>query len=265
VAPLSTGVGDDRYVPFFDTVGTDACRQQLREVQRLTLQQRDMIVNIAASFSGATFDLLGAERAVEWAIAEEEWSFWQYVGSFGCDFLLPDPATADAFDLYFFLDQVNSVDNYGDVQLDLFQPYYYQSSAQLGYPALPTANIADLLEYDPDDITPLLPAGTDPQFDPGAMEDIAAWIGSEAAQVMLIYGEWDPWYAGAMDVGSSPAAVVFVAPEANHGAAIRDLTDGDFAQALAAIEEWTGVTPNAAAAATVPRPDLRRMDVVRRR
>jgi len=264
VAPLSYGTADDRYAPFFDTVGTPACRQQVSDVQRLTLQRRAAMVDLAQQFGFGPFELLGEARSVELAIAEEEWSFWQYLGAAYCGSFVPDPATASDFDLFFFLWQANSIDNYADPKLDLFQPYYYQSATQLGYPALPDANISDLLEYDPDDLTPLLPAGVDVAFDAAAMEDIAAWIGSDAERVMLIYGEWDPWYAGAMDLGTSADSYRFVAPQANHGASIRDLDATDHDQALAAIEAWTGVTPDSAAAAALPPRDLAGPDTLRR-
>jgi hypothetical protein len=251
VAPISLVLKDPSYTSFFDTVGTPACRQQVRDVERLTLQHKDAMLARAAA-DGYEFTIVGAEWAMELSIAEIEWEYWQYLGVQYCNFLVPAPATATDDELYNFLSYSSGVGEYADDQIDLYYPYYYQSATQLGNPSLPVANITDLLTIDPDDFTPLMPPGVNTTFDPAAMADIAQWMSTSAERVMLIYGQWDPWTAGAMDIGSSPDAFEFVAPQGTHGSGIGSLAPADRTQALSILQRWTGVVPTMARTTDAP-------------
>jgi hypothetical protein len=249
VAPLSYGTDDPRYAAFLETIGPDDCRQRVRDVQRMTLERRATIVDRARQ-DGGRFDLVGADLAVETAIAEEDWSFWQYFGEPYCSFA-PDPAAATDDDLYFFLRFASPPFDYDDREVVRLQPYYYQSATQLGYPSVEIPWLADLLEFDPNDLTPFLPDVELPAFDDVAMEDLSGWLDGSAERVMLIYGEWDPWTGGAMDPGASPESYVFVEPHGSHRASIGGLAVADRTAALAALADWSGVALDLGATARV--------------
>ena len=48
------------------------------------------------------------------------------------------------------------------------------------------------------------PEGTEPVFDPEAMQDIHQWITTEASNMIFIYGEVDPWSASAVQLTGGP-------------------------------------------------------------
>jgi hypothetical protein len=82
------------------------------------------------------------------------------------------------------------------------------------------------------------------------MADMASWARTEAQSILYIYGEIDPWTAGAWPTPPPGNDVhVFMAPGGNHLVGIADLSPADRAAALAVLERWTGVTPDAATAA----------------
>jgi hypothetical protein len=58
---------------------------------------------------------------------------------------------------------------------------------------------------------------------------------------MLIYGQNDPWTAGAVDLGAASDSFKFIAPAANHGASIAALTDADESAATATVLRWAGI------------------------
>lgn len=257
VAPLSLAAGDTRYVTFLEQVGDAACRQALIDFQRDALGRRAAMLSrlgALAAERGIAFDLLGSEVAFEHAVLELPFAFWQYGSASQCASIPAGAATDD--EVFAFIDAVSFFELFSDDLVLYFEPYYYQAATQLGYPAISETAVADLLQHPGTDhprtyvVTPVAV----PAFDPAPMQDIAGWVASDASALMFVYGADDPWTAGAFAVGAATDAHLFTVPGGNHGASILDLQGADRAAALAVLESWTGVTPQApAGAASVPR------------
>lgn len=253
VSPISFAAPDERYLPFFvtvgDTSGESECRQRVREVQREAVRRVPELVALVESYAGLrgfTFEILGgAAPALELGLSELEWAFWQYLGVDHCD-QVPDNAASDT-EIFDFINRVATVDFVADQLILVFQAYYYQAETQLGYPGIPTAHIADLLQYEPDPGA-LLPAGVPIAYDAVAMLDVAGWVRDQSTELMFLYGEYDPWIGGAFDTGENPGAHVFVAGSANHNTTMADLSPDDQARVVALIESWTGVSTTGARA-----------------
>ncbi len=242
VAPISFGAPDTRYEGFFDTVGTQACREALTAIQREALTRFSALLPMAqaeAQQNGLTYDRAGGQAAAfEGDIAGMNWSFWQYYGQCGS---IPQTTATDQ-QVYDFVSTVGGIGS-DDQSIGQLETYYYQAEAQLGYPAVPTSGVDDLLQYQdvPGDY---LPAGTSPTYDAAAMTDVDQWVKSEGERIMFVYGGADPWYAGAFDPGSAADTHLYVVPGGNHGSLIADLPAADQTDALDVIERWTGVRPS---------------------
>lgn len=249
VAPISFGAPDDRYHPFFDTVGSASCRTKLEAYQRELLTRRAAMLSRMQSYAdanGLTFDRSsGIEGAFEDAVVEFAWGFWQYSGPSDCA-SIPAPSASNAT-LFDFLVDIGGLYFYDDGAIVQFSPYYYQSENQLGYPSEPTGHIDDLLETQdlPRDYMPQ--GATAPTLDPGAMVDVDQWVQSEGERLLFVYGEFDPWYAGHFELGEADDSMLVVAPRANHGASISALEAADADAATAALLRWTGVAARPAA------------------
>jgi hypothetical protein len=76
------------------------------------------------------------------------------------------------------------------------------------------------------------------------MEDIDTWVQSEGAQLLFVYGEWDPWTGGAFELGDATDSALLTVERGTHGADIRDLEDADREAALAKLAAWSGVEPD---------------------
>ena len=244
VAPHSAGLDDARYIDFLDQVGNDVCRQRLKDFGREVLLRRDaMLTRMAdqAAMAGVTYDLLGIGPVLEGNAAGFAFGFWQYHGAYLCD----DIPTAAASDdqVWGFLDAVGSPISSSDPYLLAFEPYYWQAYTQLGAPGIDESHVADLLLYDWDTIDDLPSVDEDPVFDPQAMQDVSSWLTTQGERLLFIYGEDDPWTAAAFDFGGAQDTYRFIEPGGNHGASIGGLVEADQAVALAALEDWTGVTP----------------------
>jgi hypothetical protein len=243
VAPVSFGAPDSRYLSFFDDVGEGDCAQRFRDFQRDALMRRPALEQMAAAYvagNGETYEIAGSvESAFESGVAGMQWSFWQYMGDAYCA-QIPTTSATDA-EVFEFL-KIRGIAPSSDQQLLAFQPYYVQTMTQLGFPETSRAHVADLIQYQ--FAGSYLPEGVELDYDPAPMHDISQWVVQNGERLLFIYGQWDPWTAGAFRLGSgSDDSFVLTVPRGTHAAEILDLPTNDRAIALDAIERWTGVTP----------------------
>ncbi|HEU4536366.1 MAG TPA: S28 family serine protease [Polyangiaceae bacterium] len=248
VAPQSEGTLDGRYGEFLERVGDAACRERIVALQREALAppRRQALVDkmvAAAAAESRTFDFFGPDKLFEFAVGEARFLFWQYENPDRCG-ELPAAAASDD-ELYTFLDSVVAFANlYDDASLEFFSPYYYQSATQLGGPAPLELHLDGLLRYPGENVVSAYPpAGVPKPFDPAPLADVAAWLAAEAERVLFLYGEYDPWTAGAFAPSGARETRSFVVPRGNHGAQLLDLPAAEREQAFAALASWTGVTP----------------------
>lgn len=259
VAPISAGVADQAYNGFIDHVGGDgraACRAAITAFQRRLLEQRE---TIEQSVQG-TFTLIDLDRAYEIVVVELSFVFWQYGNpddaTHGCNAIPDENASPGA--MLGFLQFFGTVDQTaGAGSLDYYHAYYHQSAAQLGYPAIYTAGIADLLRY-PGVDTPntYLPANEQLSYDPQPMADVGTWVTNHGSQMLFLYGELDPWSAE-MFQPSSKDSHRFIAPGNNHESNIAGLSATDRATVADLLSRWLSVqvpVARAAPAAVGARP-----------
>lgn len=241
VAPLSFDAPDFRYRAFFDTTIDPSCVAQVRTFQHEAMNRwealfsmyQQEIVNEPYSFS-----LAGSyEAAFEDMIRGFEWWFWQYMGIDSCSFI-PQSNASDSEIYQTLLWQ--GYQNASDESLMPFSPYYYQASTQLGYPAGPD-HLYERLQYPFENS--LLPQNAGfYNHDPSAMLDIDNWVRTQGSEIMFIYGEYDPWTAGAFALGSATDSFSYTVSGGSHYANISDLSETDYNEAINTISRWLDVS-----------------------
>lgn len=242
VAPNSLGAPDGRYPPFLANAGPEACRGAVEAIQRELLRRRGAMTSRLAATGYAFSRIGGRDAALDAAALDLPFTFWQYTGVGGCDGVPPPTATDD--EVYAFADATVGFDSASDPFFDAFEAYFYQARTQLGFPELARSNVADLLRTENTDLeSGLLPAGTTAAYDPAPMRDVAAWLGASGRRVLFVYGQWDPWTAGAFDPAGAADTHVFVRAAGTHGSVLGTLAPADRAQAFSILERWTGVSP----------------------
>jgi hypothetical protein len=241
-APVLVDVPDTRFAGVLDRVGTPACRKQLRDLQRVMLEQRDALAERAEL--EADFTVAGADHAVETAVVELEFAFWMTRGEADCAWI-PAPEASPAV-LYDFLASVSWPGAYGDDDLaDYGRQYLYQDLVELGYPVVQHGHLLDLMRYRYADWSAYLPPGEPLGFDPSAPRGLVGWLVTEAERVLLVYGEWDPWSAGAAEVAPGGDRHRYWVPHGNHGSSrIVTLPEDDRDAATATVRRWAGVPAN---------------------
>lgn len=240
VAPLSYSTDDPRYVDFVNQAGGELyreCRGKLRSLQVAMLKRR---AELLGSFSGSFVYLGGKSVAYEHAVIEMPFAFWQYKKpedpKVGCD-KVPAP-DAPVKELAAYLQEVSPPNQ--DTDLFLFMPYFFQAATQLGSPASELGHLDpyrihnySLLQYTP-------PGEACPYTD-SAMRDVENWVRTQADEILFVYGEFDPWSAGAYPAnGKAKNFQRLFVPGGNHGSNLFALAAADKEKALAAARQWLG-------------------------
>lgn len=250
VAPNDVIDWHDRYASFLDHVGTDPqCRANLAELQRQALLRRDEIVPMVVDYLGSGLEpwahTFGSpDKAFEMLVLEMPFTFWQVTGQDFCEFVpLADASTFEIFD---FLDLIQSFFFWTDLGVADFEAYYYQAGTQLGYPKVADEHLAGLLRYPGADIPRsfVSPEIAMPSFQWWAMPDIDFYVRFIGRKEMFVYGETDPWGAERFELGPhSVDSYVYEAPLTNHSANIARLSEADREAATATVRRWAGLPP----------------------
>jgi PS-10 peptidase S37 len=268
VAPHNLSDADTRYDSWFDDTLPAECLQRVRDAQiDFLANRRDALVERAseqAEEEGVDYTRVALPVAVESAIAGIEWTFFQYSGVAYCD-EIPGPGASDD-EAWEWLAEVNHPDGLSDDTLAFFEPYFYQVMAELGNPVTIDEHLDGLLMFGDDDYAGADPPELPTRYDPSLVDEAARWLAQDAEDILLVYGEYDPWTAGAFDPGDNELVRRFTAAEGTHNVGLEDLAGDDRDAALAMLEAWTGITPeipgilrsrDRAPRAREPRPPVR--------
>ncbi len=244
VAPLSFSTNDERYIDFVENAGGQqyaACRAKFKSFQRSLLEHRDDILPMIQG----TFTHLGsADIAFEHSVLESHFVFWQYSNpedpDVGCA-KIPENATAQV--MLDFLNKVNSVSGYTDGELQGFFSYYFQAATQLGNPANVTSHLQDLRKYD-FTIDQYTPKDISYSYSNESMHLVKEWAATQAAHIMFVYGEFDPWSAGAFPSGvRSNDMHLFTVKAGNHSANFSKLDLEQRTSAEQILARWLRKSP----------------------
>lgn len=234
-APLSLAAPDPRYTQFFTTIGPADCRAAVHQLPIEMLAHRRAALEALARADRQVLipsDAVpvGLERGVE----ALEWAFWEYSGASQCAGV--PPITASDAELYTYLSSITGV-GFG------FSAFTDQVNAQLGFaPDNISPDLAPYLQFANTPL-PTPPGYVKPAYDPDVMLDIQSFVQNEGDRLLFVYGQWDPWTAGAYQLGAARDAAEFFVPNGDHNVRMVDLAAADRARAFQMLEAWTGVTP----------------------
>ncbi|WP_163999557.1 S28 family serine protease [Pyxidicoccus caerfyrddinensis] len=252
VAPNSHGLDDGRYARFVEQVGDADCRAKLQAFQQAVLLHRAEMMPFMEELvvlGGTDFHVIGGrDRALEFAVVEASFYFWQYWGTPYCeDVPAPD---APAAELFGFLDGIVAIAfTYGDVWLDYYAAYYYQAATELGFTRFSTRHLHGLLRYPgEDEPRAYLSFPVRERFDHDLMHRVEHWVRSQGERMLFIYGENDPWSSGAFSVRERNDSFRFIVPGGEHGSRISRLPEPERTQAVEHLYRWMGLDVSAAGA-----------------
>jgi hypothetical protein len=245
VAPNSYGRSDRRYITFLENVGDADCRAKLTAFQHEVLNRREEIetrMAAEATAAGDGFQRIGIHKALDYTVTEAPFSFWQYRVA-TCAGVPPITATTD--ELYGFLATIYFGDvssGFGDIALDFFAPYYYQSATELGGPGYAYGPIRDVLTPHFRDLPQSLPPlEVRKPFNWFSMPIVSTWVNAAAQRIMLVFGSDDPWSSGAFTVRTDNDSFRYVVQGGTHRSNLAQLPLEQQIEARATLSRWMDV------------------------
>ena len=247
VGPLNFSIGDERINPFINQVGTEECRQKVRDFQLLALEREgNIIVDFAkmAHEKGYHFEAVkGIEAAYEYVILEYPFAFWQW-GTIPCE-SIPGNDAPDSVILQ-HLSDVSLLDYFADEGIKQYWPFFYQALTQIGYYDYDTTGFGKKFN-DIQDLTFSFcaPPGTNPKFKSKYMKRVDKYLKNNGNNMIFIYGEYDPWSATAfVPIQGKTNALKIVKKGGAHSTRINNLPDYQRTQVLDSLEKWLEININ---------------------
>jgi hypothetical protein len=240
VAPLNFSDQDERVYHFLDTVGSDACRQRIFDIQyRLLAEQenfRQMFADSAAA-RNLTFEMVGGiEKAYEFNVLEFSFAYWQWY-PVDCDQL--PAADADLSTIYNVFIKAAGYDFFADNSIISYQPFFYQALTEMGMYNYQTTGFEEVLQYvTMPDFRHTLPEGVDATYNPQLNLDVDKWLRKQGNNMLYIYGAYDAWSATAVQPGNKTNAIKLLLPAGSHRTRLRHFSNEIQEEALNTLREW---------------------------
>jgi len=244
VAPINTAYEEQRIYTFLDNVGTESCRNKIKEFQIRVLENREEIIPYLKYYSmgaGANYNYLSLDKAFEYAVMEYPFSFWQYGAD--CDSIPSQTASIEELTTYFL--SVSNPTFFSDEMIQRYTSHYYQSATEMGYYGYETSEFEDYLTELPTDTNPMalfFPFEMSDEFDGQLLNDVNQWLKTDAHKIIYIYGEIDTWSASAVPPNDKVDSEWFMLPGKHHGnARIKFMTPAEKKRLIGILESWLDV------------------------
>lgn len=240
VAPLINTQEDIRTENLINTVGTKACRNKISQFQRHVLTHRDAVLkdlNAYAEKENMTFTQVPMAEALEYAVLEFPFSFWQWGGN--CDDIPTEGASTNAY--FEYLIKISGMGMYNDEGFNRYLPSFYQHMIELGYYKFDLEPVKDLLQVvkSPSNKR-FAPSGVDLTYNPDYIKNVREFVENKGDHILYINGAYDPWGACAPTPKPHVDALKMVLEGGHHGTRIKDFSEDDQQKIYDKLREWLG-------------------------
>ena len=240
VAPLIDTQEDPRTEEHIKTIGTEDCRTKITNFQRLALKKSEEILarlETHAKLREMTFNEVSMDEALEYAVLEFPFSFWQWGGK--CEDI-PDEL-ADLETLFKYIDAIVGFSFYNDKTYYDLLPSYYQHMMELGYYGFDTSPVKDLLKvvHNPTNMR-FAPKDVEITYNPEYIKKVRDFVERKGDKILYIYGEYDTWGACAPTPMPHVDALKMVLKGAAHSTRIQHFSREDQDIIYAKLRKWLG-------------------------
>lgn len=239
VGPVACAVEDGRHEPFLKHVAKRKDRRRITSFQKELLKRKESVLPLfkkAVNDAGYTFRI-PVEEAFEYSVLEFSFALWQW--GVGTD-RIPNKK-ADDNDLLRFLLAISSPEYFSIEGIEPTLSFFYQAARELGYYGYDTKPFKKYLSFDSAEgylYRIMLPKDMDVTFEPATSQNLIEYMNTKAHHTILIYGEYDPWSAAAVDVSNNPNVFKIINPGGSHGTRIKSLPRNKHDFAIKKINEW---------------------------
>ena len=240
VAPLINTQEDSRTQNHINTIGSEKCRSKIKNYQRLVLKNRDSVLSKITRYAkekNMSFTQIPIEEALEYAVLEFPFSFWQWGGN--CNSIPGDSASSN--ELFETLNSTVGISFYNDQTYNDLLPSYYQHMTELGYYGFDTTPVKDLIKivHRPTNLR-FAPKKVDLTFNPNYIKKVRDYVENQGNKILYIYGEYDTWGACAPNPKPHVNALKMVLKGGSHTTRIKDFSNEDKQLIYNKLQNWLG-------------------------
>ncbi|AMC10792.1 hypothetical protein Lupro_05855 [Lutibacter profundi] len=240
VTPLINGQEDIRTQEHINKIGSDECRNKITQFQRLILKNRDSVLNEILKYATEnkmSFTKVSPEEALEYAVLEFPFSFWQWGGK--CDEITVENASAK--EQFNYLNKIVGIDFYNDKTYYDLLPSYYQHLTELGFYGFDITPVKDLIKevYEPTNLR-FAPKNVDLDFNSTYIKKVRDYVENQGNKILYIYGEYDTWGACAPNPKPHVNFLKMVLKGGSHKTRIKDFSTKDKQLIYDKLQNWLG-------------------------
>jgi len=240
VAPLINGQEDKRTEDHYNTIGSASCRSKIIQFQRKILQNRTDFTNEINNYANKKkmkFTEIPVEEAMEYAVMEFPFSFWQWGGK--CDEIPGENTTPKQ--MFDYINKIVGIGFYSDKTYVDLLPSYYQHMTELGYYGFDTNPVKDLLKVvkKPTNLR-FAPKDVDLTYNPEYIIKVRNYVENHGNKILYIYGGYDTWGACAPNPKPNVDALKMVLKGGSHKTRIKDFSKEDQQKIYDQLQKWLG-------------------------
>jgi hypothetical protein len=237
VAPINVSQEDPRIYMFLNSVGTEECRNKIKEFQREFLSRRDeilpmMMLDAEKNNKRFFFDF---ETLFEYWVLEYSFSFWQWGQK--CEDI--PSTTAAAKELFDYMKKANTYEYFTEETMKGFGSFFVQAYNEIGYYGYDLTDFKDLLKEvkDGSNIV-LVPEGAEINYNCKPIQDVNTWLQKKGNNIIYIYGGNDTWTATAVQLTGETNAIKMVKKNGSHTTRIASFEGEEKELIYSTLEKW---------------------------
>jgi hypothetical protein len=243
VAPLNFGVEDGRHEPFLKNVpGTAEQRKRIQEIQIELLKNREILLPKMMEYSKEKnyHFRISMDEVFDYCVLEYPFALWQpgrYIDK------IPAENTSIE-ELFNHLLLVSPPSYFAIEDMESIKSFFVQAARELGYygydvkPFKKYLSIKTAKNY----LSKIfLPEDVQVTYEKSTAEKVKKFIKSTDAEILFIYGEYDPWSASGFVVPQKSNLLKVLKPGGNHSSRIGNLPENQKEMVKEKLESWLGI------------------------
>ena len=240
VAPLNYSDEEKRHDHFIRyKAGTVEERKSVIRFQREILKRKVTLLPLFENYcKERNYSFNGPPSEIyDYCVLEYSFSFWQWCHSVK---EIPDGKAADK-DFFGHLINVVSPNYFDQGSGKVVMPFFVQAIRDLGYYGYNTKPFGSLMQLKNTHgyLSRLfIPKNALATYDPDLSFKLQKFLKHKARNILLIYGENDPWTASAAKTGRNKKITKIIMKEGCHLTRINTLPEGQQAFAIGLIKAW---------------------------
>ena len=240
VAPLINSQQDQRTNNLINSIGTENCREKIKKFQRAVLINREGVMAELKKYAdnkNVSFTQISIEEALEHAVLEFPFSFWQWGSK--CENIPGEKENAKV--LFEYLKKVSGFYLFSDAGVFNYLPSFYQHMTELGYYGYDLKPVKSLLNYvKTSSLLCFGPKEVDLSYNPNYIKEVRNYMENNGDKTLYIYGGNDPWGACAPNPKPNIDALKMVLKGGHHGTRIKDFSKKDQQKIFQKLQSWLG-------------------------